>query len=239
MQYRLFCTMCSASSQDKLKCCIANITTNAGDRLIPPKMYIKASMTILGAWSGWMTRHYNVRALDLLAILLGRWMLLHWIVEATQYHTIGSHQLVPPKEIDAIDSPRKQSNQVLFFVIFNIQHQILEMVRKPCFDRKCLLRVTYAHTVERQCLALTAGIVEKTSDIWVMWRPCKISNDFEAWNGPNRRPGRISWHSRLISYLTGSRYQECHIGMRIWSELTAIRRLLGLVWCYVILPRCA
>lgn len=41
----------------------------------------------------------------------------------------------------------------------------------------------------------------KSVHMWVILRLCSLSNSFEAWKGPRRRPGRISWHSRLISYL--------------------------------------
>ena len=35
----------------------------------------------------------------------------------------------------------------------------------------------------------------------VMSSELRVSRDLDAEKGPRRRPGRISWHSRRISYL--------------------------------------
>ena len=40
MQYRLFCTRWRASSMDRLCCCITYMTTNDGERLMPPAMAV-------------------------------------------------------------------------------------------------------------------------------------------------------------------------------------------------------
>src|ERR1700722_13628416 len=38
----------------------------------------------------------------------------------------------------------------------------------------------------------------------VMRRDVSVSRDLDTWSGPRRSPGRISWHSRRISYLSKS-----------------------------------
>jgi hypothetical protein len=54
--------------------------------------------------------------------------------------------------------------------------------------------------------------------MWVIFRFRRVSRDFEAMNGPRRRPGRISWHSWRISYLRVSE------GVVRWVQLVQANR---------------
>lgn len=53
--------------------------------------------------------------------------------------------------------------------------------------------------------------------MWVTPSELSTSSDFDAWKGPSRRPGMISWHSRRISYLIMERIHSC--GARAWWRI--------------------
>lgn len=62
----------------------------------------------------------------------------------------------------------------------------------------------------------------KSVHMWVILRLCSLSNSFEAWKGPRRRPGRISWHSRLISYLHRPWMNSVSVNVVKWKRIEHI-----------------
>jgi len=98
------------------------------------------------------------------------------------------------------NAQREEADQILLFVILDIQHHILEVVRKAGSDRECLFGIANADTArEHESHAIQAR--EMAIYMWVTPKLTSVSSDLEATNGPRRRPGRISWHSLRISYL--------------------------------------
>ncbi len=99
-----------------------------------------------------------------------------------------------------MDAPGEEADEVLLLVVLDVERHVLEALGEARAHGEGLLRIADADAVGRVSRPFAGGKGKQT-DMCVMPRLSRVGSDLEATKGPSSRPGRISWHSRRISYL--------------------------------------
>lgn len=129
----------------------------------------------------------------------------------------------------------EEANEILFFVVLHVKGQICEVILKTRSNWEGLFHIPDANTLRTVSpCRVTWGMPVRY--MWVIASPRRTSNDLDATKGPSNKPGRTSWHSLRISYLS-IRIKYLSWSWMISDIQTSIRRPLGLGWQISIPPR--